>query len=229
MTQSEQASVDQLSEYGKTGNYLNDIIDIFVVALSDVTKSTIIIYYPFLDSVRHHVIKPTENENVTSVELSFVCTHYDLVLDKLIQCRQSNLNCNTLEEISTVINITDSPVKCLDFQDIKKEVKTEQILNIPIYSPSRFTANNTFEISDSDEENEENFRNSLRFQTDLKCFPQAKKVSLECPLCESLFRETDTLKKHIISCSPKKIDLITTMENQNIRILRMIMTLMQMM
>ena len=51
MTQSEQASVDHLSEYGKTGNYLNDIIDVFVVALSDVTKSTIIIYYPFLDSV----------------------------------------------------------------------------------------------------------------------------------------------------------------------------------
>ena len=102
MTQSEQASVDHLSEYGKTGNYLNDIIDVFVVALSDVTKSTIIIYYPFLDSVRHHVKPITENENFTSVQLSFVCNHYDLILDKLNQCRQSNLNCNTLGVIKAV-------------------------------------------------------------------------------------------------------------------------------
>ena len=88
--------------------YTSNIVDIFLKALANVCSSAIIAYFPKEDEVSNHIFYPTsETETTSSVEITFVGEHYDLITDKLqADIKQEQIKFEVKAEIPETISKT---------------------------------------------------------------------------------------------------------------------------
>ena len=125
LVDSKESTLEQLKLYENEIKYSSNVVDLFLVALSDVCKATIIAYYTADDdTIKHHIFHPTHGDSSTLIEVSFVGGHYDLVVDKL----QPYITASeiALDDCNDVIAINGSPCKKTSQHAIKSEIKTEQ-------------------------------------------------------------------------------------------------------
>ena len=68
------------AEYQNEKIYTSKIIDIVIVALATVTNITIVDYYLDRLTVKNHVFKPTQKQNIAIIGVRFINGHYDLIV-----------------------------------------------------------------------------------------------------------------------------------------------------
>ena len=58
------------------------MVDLVLIALANVAKCTVIVYYVDAGNVEKHIIPPSLNSTArASVEVSFIDKHYDVMFD----------------------------------------------------------------------------------------------------------------------------------------------------
>ena len=73
-------TLNQLMQYEDEKKYTSNIVDIFLKALATICSSAIIAYFPKEDEVSNHIFYPTsETETTSSIEITFVGGHCDLI------------------------------------------------------------------------------------------------------------------------------------------------------
>ena len=72
----------ELNEYEQNKNYIKSIVDIVIVALTTISKATIVIYDSDKEIVKNYIFEPVNSESKTIRELAFINRHCDLIVNK---------------------------------------------------------------------------------------------------------------------------------------------------
>ena len=72
---SKEIIIQELKEYEQNKNYTTNIVNIVIVALTTISKATIVAYYPDKEIVKNYIFKPRNSESKTIIKLTFINGH----------------------------------------------------------------------------------------------------------------------------------------------------------